>query len=433
MASITKRGNTYRIRVSMGRSRDGKKLMETITYTPSATTPKAIEKEVRKYADEFEDRVKSGKYLSGEKLSFIDVEEVWKKDWAEDNLTVSVYEGYLDILRNRVHPYIGELKISKINALHIQNIYNKMKAEGRAPKTIKRTHTAINSVFRYAFRMGIIQENPCDRIELPKNKADTDLHYFTLEQSKRFLSALETGITVHHKEIIRKNGRKIPAHDEIMDIPFQYRVYFTLAIYSGARRGEMIGLTWKDIDFENKTIDINKAVAKVKGGQIIKSTKTVSGNRRMILPDECFSLLKEWRKEQQTLSIKLGTQWKGYRGRDFDNNSIFIQMDSGEMMYLDTPKGKFEHILTAYNNMISSDKTLSPEAKESMTLPVIRLHDLRHTSATLLLGYGVDIETVSHRMGHSKASITLDVYGHCLEEMDTKASETLGMLFAQNE
>lgn len=432
MASIEKRGNTYRIRVSMGRSKDGKKLVETVTYTPTATTPKAMEKEVQKFANDFEERVKSGKYLSGEKLTYMDVEEVWRKDWAEDNLTTSVYEGYLDILKNRVHPYIGELKIAKINALHIQNIYNKMKAQGRAPKTIKRTHTAINSVFRYAYRMGIIQENPCNRIELPKNKADTELHYFTLEQAKRFLRVLEEGIVVHHDEIIRKNGRRIPAYDSRMDISLQYQVYFTIAIYSGARRGEMIGLTWKDIDFDNKTIDINKAVAKVKGGQIVKETKTTSSNRKMILPDECFRLLKRWQREQKALSIKLGTHWKGYRGRDFDNNPVFIQMDTGERMYLDTPKRKFENILTAYNDMIVRDETLSLDEKEDMTLPVIRLHDLRHTSATLLLGYGVDIETVSHRMGHSRASITLDVYGHCLEEMDTKASETLGMLFAQN-
>ena len=433
MASIDKRGDTYRIRVSMGRSRDGKKLVETVKYTPTATTPKAIEKEVQKFAEDFEERVKSGKYLSGEKLTFIDVEEVWKTDWAEDNLTPSVYEGYLDILKNRVYPYIGELKISKINALHIQNIYNKMKAAGRAPKTVKRTHTAINSVFRYAYRMGIIDENPCVRIELPKNKADTELHYFTLEQSKRFLQSLVDGITVHHDEVIRKNGRKIPAHDEKMDIPYQYRVFFTLAIYSGARRGELIGLTWKDIDFENKTIDINKAVAKIKGGQIVKDTKTVSGNRRMVLPDECFTLLGKWQTKQKALCLKLGTQWKGYRDKDFDNNPVFIQTDSGERMYLDTPLRKFNHILTAYNDMIDRDKTLKEEEKDSLRLPSIRLHDLRHTSATLLLGYGVDIETVSHRMGHSRASITLDVYGHCLEEMDTKASQTLGMLFAQNE
>lgn len=430
MATIQKRNESYLITVTFGTDQDGKKLREYLTYVPTSTKLRDIEKEVRRAADEFEERVKNGRYLSGDKMTFMEFEQHWKKEWAEEHLTPAVLKGYEDILRTRVHPYIGTLKIGKINALHIQNIYSRMKEEKRAPKTIKRTNTAINSVFRYAYRMGVIKENPCSRIELPKNRTDTGLHYFTLDQAKMFLESLEKGYTIHHPEKVRKNGRKIPAYNEQVSIPLQYRVYYTLAIFSGGRRGELLALTWKDIDFKNKTISINKAVAEFNGDQILKETKTVSGNRKMILPDVCFDLLEEWKRQEKELSFALGTKWEGSRGRAFDNNFIFIQLDSGKMMNICTPRNKFLDILKYYNDEINSDPDLSEDEKEKKRLPVIRLHDLRHTSATLLLAYGTDIETVSKRMGHSKASITLDVYGHALEEMDSKASEMLGKLFA---
>ena len=100
----------------------------------------------------------------------------------------------------------------------------------------------------------------------------------------------------------------------------------------------------------------------------------------------------------------------------FDKNTIFIQMDCGLPMDLASPGHKFKEILTHYNDACK---------KEANKLPMIRLHDLRHTGATLLLGSGVDIETVSRRLGHSKASVPLDIYAHALPENDKKASDSL--------
>lgn len=427
MASIKAKPNgTYLITVSLGRDRNQKQLFERITFKPTKTTPKAIEKEVQQFANDFEKKVKEGEFFSGEKITFKDFMEVWEKNWAVDHLTQSVREGYVDILERRVLPVIGSLKISKISASHIQNIYLKMRDEGKAPKTIRRTHTAINSVFRYAYKMGVVQENVCNRCEMPKLKTDTDLHYYTVEQAKKLLSLLTQDYTTTHKahtRTLKKTGESyiVPEYIETHHIPTQWKSYFTLAIYGGFRRGEMVALTWEDIDFEKETISINKAVAKTKTGQIIKETKTVAGNREIKMPSSCFSLLKEWKLEQMGLSMSLGEKWTGYRGKSFDKNWVYIQLDSGARMDVDTPSHKFKSILNLYNSNCENEED---------KLPIIRLHDLRHTSATLLLSQNVDIETVSHRMGHSKASITLDVYGHWLKETDEKASNVLNQMFA---
>ena len=430
MASITKRNNTYTIFVSLGRDSSGKQIVKTTTYRPTSTTEKKIEKEVQDFARDFEKRVKNGEYFSGEKMSFEEVAQRWDKDWASnpENLTPSIREGYLEILQKRAYPHIGFMKISDIRPLHINVIYDEMKNEGKATATIKRTHCVINSVFKYAYRMELIKDNPCGRIELPKQRPNKDLHYFTLDEAKTFLEALTKEYTHKYKGSVRVlsstgESYKVNDYEARHSIATQFQSYFYLALYGGFRRGEIIALTWEDIDFENHTVSITKSVAKTKKGQIIKSTKTVAGERVIKLPRQCFEVLANWKKEEKELSLSLGSYWKGYRGKEFEKNPIFIT-DEGERMNLDTPYHKFKEVIALYNAQCE---------KEEDKLPNIRLHDLRHTSATLLLSENVDIETVSHRLGHSKASVTLDVYGHWLKETDEKASDTLENLFASNQ
>ena len=202
-----------------------------------------------------------------------------------------------------------------------------------------------------------------------------------------------------------------------------------ISVYGGLRRSEVCALTWKDINENDMTISITKAMSSTKEkGQFIKDTKTKAGHRVIVLPEECFTLLRQWKKEQRLLCIKLGSEWMGHKdGKhgdivdSFDDNFVFIQ-ENGLPVHLSTPSHKFAEIIDWYNRSCE---------KEEDKLPKIRLHDLRHTSATLLLSCNTDIETVARRLGHSKPSVTLDIYGHALPENDRKASETMEKLFAR--
>ena len=420
---------SYKITVYVGKDDTGKQIRKCTNYHPTSRGVKAREREVQKYALEFEERVKAGRYMTAETMTFKHFSEQWEKDWAEKHLTESTLESYRQILNRDVLPVIGSLKMNRINALHIQQIINNLEKRGLRPATIKRRLVAVNSVFQYAFRMGVIDEDPVNRIQPPKMVKNTDIHYFTLEQAQTFLDALSLSYPVKHKNHIRelkKTGEKytVPEYTSQTCVPYQWKAYFTLAIYGGFRRGELIALTWNDIDYEKQTVSITKAIAKTKKyGQIIKSTKTVAGIREIMLPEECFSVLREWETEQKKLCMKLGSKWKGLRGAKFKENPVFIQLDSGERMDVDTPSHKFHEIIEMYNANYA-------KTEEDM-LPRIRLHDLRHTSATLLLAYGVDVLTVSHRLGHSEASVTLNVYAHALESMDKKASDTLTEIFSR--
>ena len=186
-----------------------------------------------------------------------------------------------------------------------------------------------------------------------------------------------------------------------------------MALFGGFRLGELIALTWDDIDFKSCTVSISKSTAKTKDGMITKSPKTASSIRIVSLPTETMSLLRRWKAEQQAYRLSAGTYWKGI-------GHIFIQ-DNGSQMDISTPNHVFKKIIKRYNE----------SAEEADRLPEITLHGLRHTSATLLIAQNIDIRTVSGRLGHAECSTTMNIYAHALKKQDERAAASIGELFAK--
>lgn len=430
MASIQiNSNNTYRIRVYIGEDINGKQLFKSFTYTPKAKTPAAAKKEVEKYAAQLEDNIRNGQYLSGEEITFNDFYQLWVKDYAPKYLSQSKLEQNCNILKAEFLPVIGNKKLSQINAVLLQTIVTEMETRLK-PAAVKSYFTCLSSVMNRAYRANIIAENPVRRVILPKIVIDpTDIHYFDVPHTKAFLRALDNGIMVHHPaKIIQKKNRKpytLPAWDEHINVSSQFKALFTLAIFSGMRRGELLALTWNDIDFDGCIVTVTKATASTKKyGQIIKDPKTKAGNRVIALPVNVFDALQAWKNDQMQLCRSHGTQWQGEPLKSFDNNFVFIQ-DNGRQMHLSTPLHKFRELVDYYN--------MGAETEEDK-LPVIKFHDLRHTSASLLIASGmVDIETVARRMGHSNVSMTLNRYGHALPSQDTKAVQALGSMLNMND
>ena len=179
---------SYQITVSLGRDKDThKQNWKTTTYIPKAQTPVKAEKEARAYAANFEEKVRNGDLVTDEKMTFSEFVKVWEKNWLPAK-TESVQEKYKDILRLRVLPEIGHMKITTIRAAHIDKIIKAQQETGnaRSPTTVRDTFTVINSVFRYALKKQYVRENPCLRCdELPPvtMRTGTDLRFF--DQDRR--------------------------------------------------------------------------------------------------------------------------------------------------------------------------------------------------------------------------------------------------------
>jgi len=406
MATITKRGDTYRIRVYVGKDLTGKQLFTSTTFIPDPSkTKKQNNDNLKLFALQFEKQVKTGQLLSGDKLTFKKYADTWYKEYVEkqykDN-TKDFTKKYLDIIVQG----IGHLKMSEITPLHIQRFIDSIEERGYirngerhdySSGTLRRIYNIISSSLTQAVYWQIIYDNPCRRVKPPKMERSEKVKSFNLEEAKRFLAFLDEPYKTPH-------GAKSDYYDE-KAVPLQYKAIFYLAMFCGFRRGEILALTWDDIDFKNNTIRISKSLSFKSGIAVIDTTKNRTSNRIVSAPDSCIDLLHQLKSEQLQNRFLLGSYWRG-------EGNIFSQ-DNGYWMYKDSPNQRFKATIERYNET-HDDK-----------LPEITLHGLRHTMATLMIAQGEDIKTVSSRLGHADTSTTLDIYTHAIKNRDQEASNNL--------
>lgn len=424
MASITKRGNAYRIRVSNGRKADGTQIIETTTFTPDPSkTDKQNQKALEVFVIKFEEQVKNGKYLDGEKITFQEFADRYLEEYAAQHLDLNTQSQYRYLLRMHINPAIGYFRLAKIQPRNLNNLYNSLLRErkdgregGYSLKTIRHVHNVIRTIYTIAIRWNVVLDNPCDRVEPPKATQGKMVKHFTLEQAEAFLNTLNSGATIKKKahDRIDDTGKTyhVDTYSEHKDIQTQFKVFFNLALFCGLRRGELIALEWNDFDFEQNTVSISKSTSIIDGQPITKPPKTESSNRLISVPASIMIQVKQYRKEQLEYRMSIGTAWEG-------DNHLFVQWN-GRQMYPSTPYAMFKKIIRWHNEVV---------IKEEDKLPEIPLHGLRHTSATLLISQNVDIRTVSGRLGHAQTSTTTDIYSHFLQKADEAASDTLENLF----
>lgn len=418
MASIKKRGNSYTITVSSGYDSNGKQVLHYKTYVPKGKTLAAIRRELETVAMEFEDEVKAGKYLDGDHLNFEQLIERWQENYASTNLSQTTIDSNMNILQLHFIPVLGKMKITKITALHLQTIINKMLDDGLSPCTVRRDFSVVSAILQKAYKWGLVQENVARRCELPKYQK-AEMQFWNAEQARTFLKALTLPYSFAckgHDRTLGSTGAayRVRRYDRKYTISRAWREFFNLELHTGMRRGELCGLRWSDVDFENCTVSVNQVIGKVKNGYIIKEPKTKSSRRTIAISKDVINSLKGWKKEQMETSIAVGDLWAGYRGADYDQNFVFTSADyPGRPFYPDSVGAKFHKIIRDYNEQYNGD------------LPDINFHGTRHTSATLLISEGIDVVEISHRLGHSKTSTTEDVYAHQLKHVDEHVADVL--------
>lgn len=243
------------------------------------------------------------------------------------------------------------------------------------------------------------------------------IKFFTPEQTATFLNYIAKPYTIKTKGHQRTDdtGKTYQVADYTItkELPLQVKVLFTLAIYSGLRKGELLALTWDDVDFQNNTVAVTKAAAVVNNQQIVKVPKTRNSYRSVSIPKSVIKQLQQLKNEQLRYRLKVREYWQG-------ENWIFTQ-DNGKMMSYYTPYSALQDILNHYN----ADKA------EADKLPMIPFHGLRHTKATLQIAAGTDVRTVSAIMGHRETSTTMNIYSHSLQTAEQEAANKMEKLLAK--
>ena len=446
MATIRKRGNTYQIRVSCGYDSGGKQIEKSITWKPAAgMTKRQIEKELERQKVLFEEKCMTGQFLDGN-ITFAEFTERWFRDYAEKQLKAKTIKGYNDLLP-RITAAIGHIRLCRLQPHHLMEFYNNLAEKGirqdikyRACKNFKSvlkdhklTHqklSEIADVSDYCVR-ACIQGKNVSRQTAEKLTAaigeknlfeavngDTRLSDSTISKIHRLISSILTAAV--QWQVIPSNPcqrvkpphveyKEAPVLDEeqtaelikcLQSEPLKYRSAVMMILYTGLRRGELCGLDWADIDFKTGIIHVTKAVQYLPDKGIYEdTTKTKQSNRAIRLPNDMIELLKEYRTEQYQTRLMLGDQWN-------DSGKVFTN-ETGGVIYPDTLSSWFREFIKRHN------------------LPDAHIHTLRHVSATLLIAGGVDIATVSKRLGHANKSTTLNIYTHAIKSADEAAAEML--------
>lgn len=381
----------YEIRVSRGR---GQSYLTKRWYVPEGWGQKAIDKELTKEAAEFERKVKAKEVVSraeAKQIAAQEREEAAKAAAEEARLptlerfatekfmpkiavdcaenTRSSYQTNLD---KWIIPAVGGIKMKDITPADLQGILDGMKAQGKAHGTVQKVHVVLSSLFRTAKKAKVIQTNPMNDVDKPDPRPDEVIK----NEAELALTAEELSYVL----------------DCISQEPLKWQAFIALAADTGARRGELCGLLWKDVDWKSGMIRIegNLQYTKEKGVyRTIPKTKKV---REVDLGPDTLTILRAWRTEQ---SEKCISQW------------VFTQENSPEPMFPQSPTRYFKKFGERYG------------------IPNFHPHILRHTSASLALTSGAaDIKSIADRLGHSEA-VLLKKYAHSTDESRRRAGQAV--------
>ena len=300
----------------------------------------------------------------------------------KENISSTTFLLYETAIQRILIPKLGHLHLDEIKPFHVQELINFLatpsgrvdkKGEKLAPATIRRYLTILQSIMTMAWKQEYIQSNPADTRRLEISKIVTpEVEAFSNEEIAEILKMAQLE-------------------------PIHIHAVIATAIYTGARRGEIAGLKWEDVDFEKRTMYIRRSVVKLVGQEPeIKLPKTISSIRQMAIPQALCDVLQELKKEQDRKKALLGEKWH-------EEGFLFTDW-CGHVMHPHTPTKQFDKFLKKYG------------------FRHLKFHGLRHSSATYLLSNGCDIKTVSKRLGHSSIDTT-NIYVHALAKTDKAAAD----------
>lgn len=291
----------------------------------------------------------------------------WDTDWCKSNVSPKTAERYEELMRLHVVPHVGAVRLQKLRAVQLVELYGKLAAK-LAPRTIGHVHRVLHQALTQAVDWDLLSTNVASRVKPPRVE-DDEVEILTVEQIKAVMEAAREGW-------INPIAR--------------------LALATGLRRGELLALRWQDLDLDHGRVTVARSLEQTKAGLRFKEPKTRRGRRTITLPVSAVNDMRAHWKAQQEIRLRLGV------GKAPPKSLVFCDIDS-EPRLPQTVSQTWMKVTAA--------------AKVEATF-----HSLRHTHASHLIAAGVDILTISRRLGHSSPTITLNIYGHLMPQTDDKAA-----------
>jgi integrase len=295
--------------------------------------------------------------------------EHWLTDWANNNVSNKTWTRYAQLLRKHLGARLGSIPIQKLRAADLQAIYAAMAEEGLADQTRLHLHRVVHRMLGHAEQWGVVVRNVAEMIDAPRVRAH-EIEVLTPTEVQTVLETLR--------------GHPL------------YSVAAVL-LGTGLRRGELLALRWQDLNLDGGALQVEQAIEQTtRGGLVFKAPKTKRSRRRVTLPPSIITLLREHWKTQQEQRLILGLGKAPAEGLVFAN----------------------------WDGSVRSPHTLTQQWRKAMKRAGLKitLHSLRHTHASTLIASGLDVLTISRRLGHATPVLTLGTYGHLFKTDDRAAT-----------
>lgn len=372
MATIKARGKGYSIIVDVGTDADGKRKQKRFTVRGSRADAEKKLRELLRSVD-------NGTYTDAGKLTLSQYLERWLREYATPSLSPRTTEGYESIIRQHLIPKLGRIPLANLKPEHIQQFYADCLSSGRSDGTgglnaltVRHFAMCLHRALTHAEKWGLLPRNPADAVDVPRYQ----------RAEMRIMSE--------------------PDIEKLLDTARDttYFPVFYMALFTGMRRSEYLALKWGDIDLILGQVSVTRSIHRLKrdNSLIFRSTKTAKGRRTIALTPSTTMVLRAYKEKQEALKMSLCNEPLA------DSDLVFCQ-PNGTPLLPDT----VSHAWT--------------KLTERIGLKGVRLHDARHTHASLMLKQGIHPKVVQERLGHATISTTLDIYSHVTPGLQQVAAQ----------
>lgn len=383
-AGIRQRGEkSFQFTVCLGIGGDGRIIRKYATFSPrEGLTEKQTIREVNAAFEDFKSKV-GGNISFKENQKLNDLAEEYFRVYAPNRLKEVTEYTYKGVYYKNIDPILGGIRLKELTTSRITSFLLNL-GHDKKPQTVRKNKIVLHSILNYAVTQKYINNNPCigtiwkDEVESVSIESDNVL---TEAQAQKLWSYTAEYST--------------------------FNVIIRLLLLTGLRSGEALGLRWSSIDFNGKTLFVDKTLGYVTGKYFLSSPKTKNSIRKISIDDATLEMLKKHKEEQDKQKAIVGSEWQ-----------------QPEMVFTSATGHFYDRSLlnTQFRRFI----------KKHPDLPKVTIHGLRHTNASLLILKGENLDAISKHLGHASADITSRVYSHMLESVRTRVSRTISDIFVGN-
>ncbi|WP_029423282.1 site-specific integrase [Alicyclobacillus macrosporangiidus] len=365
---VRKRGTKWAAVVYLGYDEHGKKRYK---WHGGFNTKKEAQNFLAQTITELE----KGEYVEPAKETVGSYLERWL-EIKRESLRHGTYRKYEWLIRRHILPNLGKIELAKLRPQHLERFYTELR-DRLSKRSILHAHLLLHAALDRAVKQGLVSRNVADTVEAPRADAYRAT-IWTPAEVARFLA-------------------------ESRDMEPGYWIAWVLAVYTGMRQAEILGLKWSDIDWTLGYLRVDRTLKYVRGEPVFQDPKTERSRRSIALSSDTMEALRWHRQQQDRVRLQMGDA--------YDDQDMVLATAYGRPLSQNTLAHVWQRLLA------------------KIDVPRIRFHDLRHTHASLLLQQGVQAKVVSERLGHSTITTTLDTYTHVVPVLQKEAAERLDELF----